>query len=124
MEVVGENFKVAWELLEKRYGNKRRRLESHLETLINLNQIRPRNAQDISDLLDTVLHTVRALETLGCDTAHYNHWLVHCIVRKLDAHQGNLDNLAGIKGRILPLLRSRFVSRKSYGFSRFREGLP
>ncbi|XP_066585627.1 uncharacterized protein [Prorops nasuta] len=86
VEVIGENFKVVWDQLEKRFGNQRRRLEDLLEGLIQLKSVRSRNAQDISNLLDTVLVSVRSLHKLGCNIDEYNHWLVHCILRKLDSH--------------------------------------
>ena len=86
LELINENYKVVWDLLEKRYGNKRRTLATHLDTLIELKPIRSRNAQDLSDLLDKVAVTVRALEKLDCNIEAYNHWLVHCIFRVLDPH--------------------------------------
>ena len=86
IEVTGPNFKVAWDKLLVRYDNKRRRLSNHLENLMMLPSVRSRSVRDLSDLVDKVEVWVRALEELGCNIEQFNHWLVHCILRKLNSH--------------------------------------
>lgn len=85
-QLIGENFKVTWDLIEKRYGNKRCCLENTLEKLFKLKPLHSRNANDIAELLDSVSVSVRTFESLAFTTVSLNPFLVHSILslRKLD----------------------------------------
>ena len=74
-------------MLIRRYDNPRIRLSNHLEKLIQLPQLHSLNVTDLNSLLD-----------------HYDNWLVHCILRKLDPpHSRTLANLTGRQGPVFKI---------------------
>ncbi|CAB0040423.1 unnamed protein product [Trichogramma brassicae] len=86
MEITEANFDVAWDKLMRRYDNKRIRLTNTLEHLIQLPMVKTRSAQELSDLIDHSKEAFRSLKELQCPVEHYDAWIVHCVVRKLDAN--------------------------------------
>ncbi|CAB0037542.1 unnamed protein product [Trichogramma brassicae] len=86
MEITEANFDVAWDKLMRRYDNKRIRLTNTPEHLIQLPMVKTRSAQELSDLIDHSEEAFRSLKELQCPVEHYDAWIVHCIVRKLDAN--------------------------------------
>ena len=86
IEITEANFALAWDKLVRRFDNTHLRLYNNLESLIQLPAARPRNLQDLNLLIDRTEETVRALKDLDCPVQHYDNWIVHCIVRKLDLH--------------------------------------
>ncbi|XP_023245710.1 uncharacterized protein LOC111643002 [Copidosoma floridanum] len=108
LDVIDANFDVAWEKLVRRYDNPRIRLFSTLESLLQLSSNKARSAQDLNELIDTTEESVRALRDLNCPVEHYDNWIVHCVVRKLDAgsreaweaSQSNVDGFSTFKALI------------------------
>ncbi|XP_023317765.1 uncharacterized protein LOC106660331 [Trichogramma pretiosum] len=86
LEITEANFDVAWEKLMRRYDNRRIRLATTLENLIQLSAVKSRNAQELSELIDHSEEAVRSLKELQCPVEHYDAWIVHCVVRKLDTN--------------------------------------
>ncbi|XP_029054235.1 uncharacterized protein LOC114881583 [Osmia bicornis bicornis] len=84
LPIVESNFRIAWERLTCRFDNVHIRLSVQLENLIMLPQVRNRNARDISDLIDRAEEAVQALRDLQCFKDEDSHFVVHCMLRKLD----------------------------------------
>ena len=80
------NFEIAWDRLVRRYNQPRLRLSSHLEALMQLPSVRHHNARDLTELVDSVEVIVRSLVDLKYPLEHFNHVVVHCLLRKLDSH--------------------------------------
>ena len=63
--VVGENYKAAWNLLEKSYDNKRLIVSRHLHLLLNLPKIKKTTVENMCQLADFAQQHVKCLDNLG-----------------------------------------------------------
>ncbi|CAG7832763.1 unnamed protein product [Allacma fusca] len=69
------NYNEAWEMLSKRYKNKRKLISSHLTRLLEMPHIKTENGTDLRRLVDTASSVVRAMKALerplgdNCDLA-------------------------------------------------------
>ncbi|CAB0040511.1 unnamed protein product [Trichogramma brassicae] len=86
IEITDANFDVAWDKLARRYDNRRIRLFNALEHIIQLPTVKTRTAEGLTDLINRSEEAVRSLRELQCPVDHYDHWIVHCVVRKLDTN--------------------------------------
>ena len=84
MKMIGSNFEVTWDKLVRRYDNPKRRLATHLDSLINLKPASRKNVEEINSLFDTVDEAIQGLKDLQCPVDSWDQIIVHCIVRKLD----------------------------------------
>ncbi|KAL7299075.1 hypothetical protein TKK_0008165 [Trichogramma kaykai] len=84
LPILDSNFNVAWDRLVRRYDNLNIRLSTHLEALINLPSVRNRNARDLASLIDKAEESVQALRDLKCYEEGKAHFIVHCVLQKLD----------------------------------------
>ncbi|CAB0035015.1 unnamed protein product [Trichogramma brassicae] len=73
-------------MLLRRYDNRNIRLFNALEHLIELPRVKVRCTEDLTDLIDRAEEAVRSLTELQCPVKFYDNWIVHCVVRKLDAN--------------------------------------
>lgn len=64
IQIVGTNLNVAWDILVRRYDNKRVRLFAQLNRLITAPAVNPKASGEITRLLDTFEENIRALRTL------------------------------------------------------------
>ncbi|XP_014210149.1 uncharacterized protein LOC106640585 [Copidosoma floridanum] len=83
IQVMGDNFLLAWNTLQYRYANKNLRLRHHLRTLNDL----PRMDLDTSGSLQYSLNVDRssrsALEDLKCPVQHWGSVLIFFVENKL-----------------------------------------
>ncbi|KAL7291679.1 hypothetical protein TKK_0014711 [Trichogramma kaykai] len=86
MEITAANFDVAWDKLIRRYDNQRIRLHNALESLMQLPLVKSRTTDELTNLIDRTEEAVRSLQELRCPVHEYDNWIVHCVVRKLDAN--------------------------------------
>ncbi|CAB0039751.1 unnamed protein product [Trichogramma brassicae] len=86
LEITAANFDVAWEKLVRRYDNQRIRLYTALENLMQLPLVKSRTADELNNLITRTEKVVRSLQELRCPVHEYDHWIVHCVVRNLDAN--------------------------------------
>ncbi|XP_017489296.1 PREDICTED: uncharacterized protein LOC108377541 [Rhagoletis zephyria] len=78
------NFQVAWDILVKKYENKRIIINSYLTQIMNLPKVDAETASQLRVLCDGVTAALRALQHLGRSVSHWDDWLVFIIVNKLD----------------------------------------
>ncbi|XP_045506828.1 uncharacterized protein LOC123703003 [Colias croceus] len=84
LEVTDCNYIVAWRLLCERYNNKRQLIFNHLNSLFNLQPIGRESAKSLRYLVDHVSKNLRALNTLGQPTDHWDTLIIHMVSAKLD----------------------------------------
>ena len=63
-KVIGANYQVAWKKSECRYGNKKARLHTHFESMINLPKAPQKSAAQLSNLVDKIEETVKGIKEL------------------------------------------------------------
>ncbi|KAH0814770.1 hypothetical protein GEV33_008021 [Tenebrio molitor] len=79
LPVCGDSFKTAWDLLTKRYENKRLLITAQLDKLFSLKRIENRSAKELNDLLNTTSEAA-----LDSPVDQWDQLLVHLLVQKLD----------------------------------------
>ncbi|XP_071581894.1 uncharacterized protein [Temnothorax nylanderi] len=83
--VTADNFEIAWQTLTMRYENKRRSLNAHLSSLLNLSVLSCESASELRALHDKVNIAVASLENLKRRPDElWNDMLVHIVAQKLD----------------------------------------
>ncbi|XP_043476274.1 uncharacterized protein LOC122507554 [Leptopilina heterotoma] len=65
LESSVENYSIAWELLKKRFDNKRIIIRTHVDALIEYPKLGKESAQELKKLLDLVQIHLRALKSLN-----------------------------------------------------------
>ncbi|KAJ3617856.1 hypothetical protein MTP99_006945 [Tenebrio molitor] len=84
LSVCGDSFKTAWDLLTKRYENKRLLITAQLYKLFSPKRIENRSAKELNDLLNRTSEAVNALRALDSPVDQWDQLLVHLLVQKLD----------------------------------------
>ncbi|XP_025155825.1 uncharacterized protein LOC112588859 [Harpegnathos saltator] len=94
LAVTADNFETAWNLLTARFENKRRILNGHLTSILNLPVISRESASELSALCDKVTATIAAITNMQRSPAQlWNDMLVHIVVNKLDSPTRKAWNL-------------------------------
>jgi len=83
LKVSDSNYETAWELLNKRYNNKRMLFISHLNNILHLRTIEG-TAEDLKRIHDTTVENLRAIDNIGVSTENWETIIAHIIMEKLD----------------------------------------
>lgn len=86
LEICGDNYDQAWEMLNKRFNNERWIIEGHLNALFNLPVIKNDTPQALRQLHDSVIKNLRALNSLKQTTDYSGDMVVHLMISKFDAN--------------------------------------
>ncbi|XP_022836586.1 uncharacterized protein LOC111363955, partial [Spodoptera litura] len=84
MEFSSINYRVAWKLLCDRFDNKRLLIQNHVAALFDIEAVRKESSTTLKRVIDTVNKNLRALETLGEPTKHWDTLLIYIVTCKLD----------------------------------------
>jgi len=84
LEVTNENYKIAWEIINKRYKGNKAIIQHHIQSLINFPCISKESHSSLRQLVDTVQQHIRTLKRLGQPTESWDSLLIHLFVPKLD----------------------------------------
>eukprot|EP00795_Rhopilema_esculentum_P006856 gene6856-12454_t len=83
IQTTSLNYSEAIAILKDRFANKQIIINSHMESLLNLNQVsNERDIKNLRKLHDNIETNVRSLKTLGVDFAQYGALLVPMIMSK------------------------------------------
>ncbi|XP_059223245.1 uncharacterized protein LOC131997020 [Stomoxys calcitrans] len=84
LQVTDANYKAAWELLEKRYNNKRILFTKLVDKILDHPSINSQVAVGLRKLLDSVNESIHALKAMDIPLDHADPILARIIIRKLD----------------------------------------
>ncbi|XP_039303422.1 uncharacterized protein LOC120357324 [Solenopsis invicta] len=84
LEISSENYNEAWQMLKRRYDNKRLIIQKHIKALFELQPVTKENHAGLRHLLDGVLKHIRALKAIGRPTESWDDLIIHLITGKLD----------------------------------------
>ena len=84
LKIIGANLNVAWDILTRRYDNKKVRLHPQLYRMISAPSVDPKTTGELTRLLDTFEESIRALSIQGRSKNTWDDWFVHLLVSKLD----------------------------------------
>lgn len=85
LEVTSVNYQEAWRLLCERYNNEKQLINNHLNSLLSMQPLPRDSAKDLRFLVDHISKNLRALNTLGEPTNHWDTLIVHLASAKLDS---------------------------------------
>lgn len=80
------NYTTAWELLEKRYENKKIMINSYLKEIMNMPVVGKESHVELRQLSNTFFKNYRCLESLGENVNSWDTILIYILISKLDTH--------------------------------------
>ena len=84
LTLTAANYKEAVSILKKRFGNKQRIIDKHLETLLHLDAVTSQNnVRGLRKLYDLVETQVRGLKSLGTKSDTFGSLLSPVLIRKV-----------------------------------------
>lgn len=89
MTMTEANYKVAWDLLAKRYHIPRVLFMHNMNTLYNLPSLSKEKADDIKRMLNVATVCMTAMEKIDIPIRECDHWIAHFLATKLskETHQ-------------------------------------
>ncbi|XP_057670066.1 uncharacterized protein LOC130902185 [Diorhabda carinulata] len=84
LEISAGTYKVAWDLLCKRYDNKKALIYNHLDALFGLKKIVKVSSFKLRNLSDTVSKHLRALNSLKLPTDQWDILILHLMAKSLE----------------------------------------
>lgn len=84
IELTGENYAVAWELLKKRFDDPRAIKKKHIQCLFTLPRVEKESSSAIRGLIDNATKHLRVLKSMGLPTDTWGELIVHISETKLD----------------------------------------
>nr|CAH7764842.1 unnamed protein product [Callosobruchus chinensis] len=85
IEVSSDNYKIAWQMLEQRYENKKLIIHKHLKAIFDHPSISYESHIDLRNLYDSMTKHLRSLNSLCLETDTWDSIIIYIICLKLDA---------------------------------------
>uniref|UniRef100_A0A1Y1L369 Integrase catalytic domain-containing protein n=2 Tax=Photinus pyralis TaxID=7054 RepID=A0A1Y1L369_PHOPY len=85
LETTDLNYEIAWNILLKRYNNKRRIINNHVQNILNIQVASRESASCLRDIINTIQMHVNCLASLDQATDQWDALLVPIILNKLDS---------------------------------------
>lgn len=80
---TGENYKSCYQLLDKRFNNKRELLGNMIDAILNFPKCKSENGEELRKLHDTANENILAIRNLDIDTANWDPLVIHILMQKL-----------------------------------------
>jgi len=84
-DITTDNYAEAWQLLNERFDNKRRIVQTHIKAMFEVAPVHKENAVILRGLLDNTLKHFRALKALQRPVENWDDIMIHLILTKLDS---------------------------------------
>lgn len=84
IQICDANYADAWDMLTKRYDNKRLLVTAHLNRLFSIQKMSCESSNGLKKLLDGTMEIIRALKYLHCPVDHWDDILIFMTAQKLD----------------------------------------
>ena len=84
IELINENYTVAWELLTKRYEDPRAIKKNHIQCLFTMPQVVKESPSAIREFVDYTLKPLRILKSMELPIDSWYELIIHMIESKLD----------------------------------------
>lgn len=85
IQISDDNFKIAWDLVNERYSNKREQVFAYIKRFLSLPNVQTESAIAILNLVDNINEIIRSLEVLGQTIDNFGDSLMtYLILQKLD----------------------------------------
>ncbi|XP_053691586.1 uncharacterized protein LOC128740101 [Sabethes cyaneus] len=84
IEISAANYKIAWDLLQKRFENKKLIVEAHLDALFAVEPMKREGHDALNHLISEYDRNLQMLEKVGEDVSSWSTILVHMVCCRLD----------------------------------------
>ncbi|XP_045505800.1 uncharacterized protein LOC123702169 [Colias croceus] len=84
VQITQANYEQSWNLLNKRFGNKKMMVNSILKRLFNQKKMSSQNYKLIKNLLDTTTECLNSLKNINIITDSWDPLIIFLVVQKLD----------------------------------------
>ncbi|XP_062538836.1 uncharacterized protein LOC134207133 [Armigeres subalbatus] len=84
IDLTANNYSIAWNSLESRYGNKKLLVKSHLEALFAVQSMKKETFESLNHVINEFDKHLQMLDKLGEKTSEWSTILVHILSSKLD----------------------------------------
>ncbi|XP_063363671.1 uncharacterized protein LOC134652418 [Cydia amplana] len=84
VQITESNYTQAWDILQKRYGNKKLIVNSILKRLFLQKKLNTQSATQLKSLLDTTTECLNSLQNLNMATDSWDPLIIFLVVQKLD----------------------------------------
>ncbi|XP_055604125.1 uncharacterized protein LOC129752361 [Uranotaenia lowii] len=84
IELTAANYQVAWNVLEKRYENKKLIVKAHLDALFAIEPIRREHSESLNRLISDFDKNLQMLDKIGEKTESWSTLLAHMVSMRLD----------------------------------------
>ncbi|XP_062715106.1 uncharacterized protein LOC134291407 [Aedes albopictus] len=85
IEITAANYIIAWEMLQKRYENKKLIVKAHIDALFAVEPLKRENYEALCHLISEYDRNLQMLDKIGEDTPKWSTILVHMVCSRLDA---------------------------------------
>lgn len=85
VDAAPENYETCYELLKRRYDNKRQTLAKLLDNILNFPKMKFESAEQLKALHDVANESVLSIKNLGIKTENWDPLLTHILIHKLDS---------------------------------------
>ena len=85
LPMTGTNYSTAWDLLVKRYGNKRAIVRAHIHNIVTAPHVKNDDTTKLRDLWQTVQENILALRTQGIPISKWDAILIYLMSEKMDS---------------------------------------
>jgi hypothetical protein len=83
LSLTNENYKIAVDILNERYGNKQLVISSHMDSLLKIPPVTDANDKRMRPLYDQIEVNVRSLQALGVSAEMYGSLLIPVLMEKI-----------------------------------------
>ncbi|XP_018374037.1 PREDICTED: uncharacterized protein LOC108768190, partial [Trachymyrmex cornetzi] len=84
-DITTDNYSEAWKLLNERFDNKKRIIQTHVKAMFEIPSIHKENYTALRNLLDNLLKHFRALRALQRPIDSWDDMMIHLVLAKLDS---------------------------------------
>lgn len=115
-----DNYTICYDLLRKRYDNKRELLGVLIDSILQLPKLKSENAEMLKSMHDTVYESIMSMANIGVPTHNWDPLLCHILTRKLDSsthihYECQLQDVREVQSlsNFLKYLENRFMALQS-----------
>lgn len=98
VDPLPENYLTCYDLLRKRFDNKREMLANLIDNMLDLPKLDSESSDALKNMHDTIFESIMSIQNIGIDTNGWDFLLTHILTGKLDSstsvhYECQIDNV-------------------------------
>lgn len=86
LDATPENYRTCYDLLKKRYDNKRELLGKLIDNILTIPIMKNESAEALKSMHDAVYESLMSIKNMGISIANWDVLITHILTRKLDSN--------------------------------------